>query len=51
MTDRSARVMVFVDCSNRNHLLKDNGKNVEVVPFGKEQTSRQLREVADRISR
>lgn len=29
--------------------VKDNGKNVEVALFGKEQTSRPLREVADRI--
>ena len=29
--------------------VKDNGKNVEVALFGKEQTSRQLRSVADRI--
>ena len=29
--------------------LKDNGKNVEVALFGKERTSLQLREVADRI--
>ncbi len=29
--------------------VKDNGKNVEVALFGKERTSRPLREVADRI--
>jgi len=29
--------------------VKDNGKNVEVALFGKEQTSRQLRVVADRV--
>lgn len=29
--------------------VKDNGKHVEVALFGKERTSRQLREVADRI--
>jgi uncharacterized LabA/DUF88 family protein len=29
--------------------VKDNGKNVEVVLFGKERTSRPLREVADRV--
>ena len=29
--------------------VKDNGKNVEVALFGKEQTSRQLRIVADRV--
>ena len=29
--------------------VKDNGKNVEVALFGREQTSRQLREVADRV--
>ncbi len=29
--------------------VKDNGKNVEVALFGKERTSRQLREVADRV--
>jgi uncharacterized LabA/DUF88 family protein len=29
--------------------IKDNGKNVEVALFGRESTSRQLREVADRI--
>lgn len=29
--------------------VKDNGKNVEVALFGKERTSMQLREVADRI--
>ena len=29
--------------------VKDNGKNVEVAPFGKERTSRPLREVADRV--
>ncbi len=29
--------------------VKDNGKNVEVALFGKEQTSRPLREVADRV--
>ncbi len=30
--------------------VKDNGKNVEVALFGKEQTSRQLRVVADKIA-
>ena len=29
--------------------VKDNGKNVEVALFGKERTSMQLREVADRV--
>ncbi len=29
--------------------VKDNGKNVEVALFGKERTSRQIREVADRV--
>jgi uncharacterized LabA/DUF88 family protein len=29
--------------------VKDNGKNIEVALFGKEKTSRPLREVADRI--
>jgi uncharacterized LabA/DUF88 family protein len=29
--------------------VKDNGKNVEVALFGRAQTSRQLREVADRV--
>jgi len=29
--------------------VKDNGKNIEVALFGKERTSRPLREVADRI--
>lgn len=29
--------------------VKDNGKNVEVALFGKEQTSRPLREVTDRV--
>jgi uncharacterized LabA/DUF88 family protein len=29
--------------------VKDNGKNVEVALFGKERTSRSLREVADRV--
>ncbi len=29
--------------------VKDNGKNLEVALFGKEQTSRQLRVVADRV--
>jgi uncharacterized LabA/DUF88 family protein len=29
--------------------VKDNGKNVEVALFGKEHTSRLLREVADRV--
>ena len=29
--------------------VKDNGKNVEVALFGKERTSRPLREVADRV--
>jgi uncharacterized LabA/DUF88 family protein len=29
--------------------VKDNGKNVEVALFGKERTSLQLREVADRV--
>jgi uncharacterized LabA/DUF88 family protein len=29
--------------------VKDNGKNVEVALFGKEQSSRPLREVADRV--
>ena len=29
--------------------VKDNGKNVEIALFGKEQTSRQLRMVADKI--
>ncbi len=29
--------------------VKDNGKNVEVALFGKERTSRQLREVSDRV--
>jgi len=29
--------------------VKDNGKNVEVALFGKEQTSMQLRKVADRV--
>jgi uncharacterized LabA/DUF88 family protein len=29
--------------------VKDNGKHVEVALFGKEQTSRQLRAVADRV--
>jgi uncharacterized LabA/DUF88 family protein len=29
--------------------VKDNGKNAEVALFGKERTSRQLREVADRV--
>ncbi len=29
--------------------VKDNGKNVEVALFGKERTSRPLREVADKV--
>lgn len=29
--------------------VKDNGKNIEVALFGKERTSRSLREVADRV--
>lgn len=29
--------------------VKDNGKNIEVALFGKEQTSRPLREVADKV--
>ena len=29
--------------------VKDNGKNIEVALFGKERTSRPLREVADRV--
>ena len=30
--------------------VKDNGKNVEAALFGKEQTSRPLREVADKVA-
>ncbi|MEE8413273.1 MAG: hypothetical protein V3R96_01860 [Dehalococcoidales bacterium] len=29
--------------------VKDNGKNIEVALFGKDNTSRPLREVADRV--
>ncbi len=29
--------------------VKDNGKNIEVALFGKETTSRPLREVADKV--